>query len=138
MKVKALLKAGIFLFILSMEFISCSQHKTEWLGMVEEVDGVVIIKNPEEPMYRGDVLDLKEELCIGKTNDEDNYSFFRLWYLAVDDEENIYAMDQGETHVKVFDTNGTFLRSIGTRGEGPGELFNPNRIFITGDSQLVI
>ena len=47
-------------------------------------------------------------------------------------------MDQGETHVKVFDRNGTFLRSIGTKGEGPGELFNPNRIFITGGNQLVI
>jgi hypothetical protein len=47
-------------------------------------------------------------------------------------------MDQGETHVKVYAKNGTFLRTIGKKGEGPGELLNPNRIFIVGGNRLVI
>ena len=102
------------------------------------VGEAAVIKNPKEPMYGGDVLDLKEELCIGKTDGKDDYSFYRVWYLAVDDEENIYAMDQGETQAKVFDKNGIFLRSIGSKGEGPGELIRPNKIFIKGDNQLVI
>ncbi len=138
MKVKTVLTTGIFLLMPPMLFISYSQHRTEWQGMIEEVNGVVVIKNPKEPMYGGDVLDLKEELCIGKTDGKDNYSFYRVWYLAVDDEENIYAMDQGETQAKVFDKNGIFLRSIGSKGEGPGELIRPNKIFIKGDNQLVI
>lgn len=138
MKAKPVLKIVIFLLMPSMLLIISGQQKAEWKGTIEENDGVMIVRNPKEPMYGGDVLDLKEELCIGKTDGRDDYTFFRAWYLAVDDEENMYIMDQGETHIKVFDRNGTFLRSIGSRGEGPGELFNPNRIFITSGNQLVI
>lgn len=61
-----------------------------------------------------------------------------MWYLAVDDEENIYAMDQGETQVKVFDKKGIFLRAIGRKGSGPGELLNPNNIFITSRPEPVV
>jgi hypothetical protein len=61
-----------------------------------------------------------------------------LWYLAVDDEENIYAMDQGETQVKVFDKKGLFLRAIGRKGAGPGELLHPNNIFIINRPELVV
>jgi len=126
----------ILLIIIS--FISCSQQKTEWKGTVEEVDGVTVVKNPLEPMYGEDVFNLEEDLSIGKANGKEEYVFSRLWYLTVDDEGNVYAMDQGETHVKVYDKNGTFLKSIGRKGGGPGELLHPNKIFTTSDNQLVI
>lgn len=119
-------------------FASGERQKIEWKGSVDEKNGVKVIKNPKKPIYGEDVFGLDEELCIGKSDGEDEYTFTRLWYLAVDDEENIYAMDQGENHIKVFDKNGTFLRAIGKRGEGPGELANPNKIFITGTKQLVV
>ena len=102
------------------------------------MDGVTVVKNPKEPIYSEDVFSLEEELSIGEAEGKDEYMFSRLWYLAVDDEENIYAMDQGETHVKVYTKNGIFLRAIGEKGEGPGELLNPNRIFITNDNRLII
>lgn len=97
-----------------------------------------VIINPKEPLYGEYVFKIEEDLVIGVKEGKKEYMFSRLWYLAVDDEENIYAMDQGETHVKVYTKNGTFLRAIGEKGEGPSELLNPNRIFITGDNQLVI
>lgn len=138
MKVKTFLATGIFLLMPSMLLMFSGQKKAEWKGTIVENDGVMVVRNTKEPMYGDDVLDLEEDLCIGKTDGRNDYTFFRAWYVTVDDEENIYVMDQGETHAKVFDRNGTFLRSVGTKGEGPGELFNPNRIFITGGNQLVI
>jgi hypothetical protein len=110
----------------------------EWKGKIEYENGVKVIKNPKEPLYGGDVFKLEEELTIGVAEGDDEYSFIRLWYLAVDEDENIYAMDQGATQVKVYNTNGQFLRSIGRKGQGPGELDNPNMIFITNQDQLIV
>ena len=89
-------------------------------------------------MFPENAFELNEELSIGEVGGEGDYSFIRLWYLAVDDNENIYAMDEGAGHVKVYDKNGRFIRSIGRRGEGPGEFLYPNMIFITGEGQFVV
>jgi len=117
---------------------SCSQQKTKWKGKIEYENGIEVIKNPKKPMYGKDVFSMNEDLSIGVTEGKKEYVFFRLWYLAVDNQENIYAMDQGETHVKVYDRNGNFLRTIGRKGEGPGELQNPDNIFIIKNNNLVI
>ena len=118
--------------------ISFGEQKVEWKGKIEKRDGISVIKNPKEPMYDEDVFSVEEELCIGDAEGKANYVFIHMSNLAVDNEENIYAMDQGEIHIKVFDKNGTFLRTIGKMGEGPGELLHPNKIFIIDNNQLVI
>jgi hypothetical protein len=130
----------LFIFLLVPFVIADTKEKQkpEWKGTIKKENGVIVVKNPKEPVYGGGIFSVEEELCLGKSGEGGKYVFTRLWYLAVDDEENIYAMDQGETHVKVFDKNGTFLRAIGKKGEGPGELLNPNKIFIKSNNQLVI
>ena len=117
--------------------VSCQQQKAEWKGSIEQVDGVTVVKNPKKPMYGEDFCIIEEELSIGEVEGREEYMFSRAWYIAVDNEERIYVMDQGGSQVKVFDKNGTFLRSIGKRGQGPGELQNPNEIFLTDNNQLV-
>ena len=122
---------SIILLILSVIMIlSCTQTKTEWKGKIEYENEIEVIKNPVKPMYGEDVFSMDEDLSIGVAEGEKEYVFFHLWHLAVDNQENIYAMDQGETYVKVYDKNGIFLRTIGRKGEGPGELQNPDNIFI--------
>ena len=139
-KMKSKTKAVPFVLFLSVFImaISFGGQKAEWKGTIEKIDGITVIKNRKEPMYSEDVFSVEEELYIGDTEGKGNYVFNHLSYLAVDNEENIYAMDQGETHVKVFDKNGTFVRIIGKRGEGPGELLQPNEIFILDNNQLII
>jgi hypothetical protein len=39
-------------------------------------------------------------------------------------------LDEKEVHIKVFDKNGIYLRTIGQKGQGPGDLNNPGRITI--------
>jgi hypothetical protein len=46
--------------------------------------------------------------------------------LAVDSSGNIYVLDAGNRRVQVFDRNGKFLRTLGGRGQGPGEFQEPN------------
>lgn len=43
----------IFLFLSAfIMLISCQKQKAELKGTIEEVDGLTVIKNPREPMYR--------------------------------------------------------------------------------------
>lgn len=115
-----------------------SEQKPQWKGTISDQGEVVVFKNPKKPAFGEGAFILEEELSIGKPGGTEGHLFSRLWYLAVDDEENIYAMDQGETQVKVFDKKGIFFRAIGRKGVGPGELLNPNNIFITSRPELVV
>jgi 6-bladed beta-propeller len=125
--------------ILSMALcLGFSAQKSQWKGTISHEGDVDVVKNPKKPAFGEGAFTIREDLSIGKPGGTDGYLFSHLWYLAVDDEENIYAMDQGETQVKVFDKKGIFLRTIGRKGAGPGELQNPNNIFISSRPELVV
>jgi hypothetical protein len=101
-----------------------------WKGEILPKDNVKIMKNPDEPLFGEINLELEEDLSIGNEEDE-NYLFFRTWYLDVDGEGNIYVADGGNTRIQVFDRQGKFLRTIGRKGEGPGEFNHPNTVFVS-------
>ena len=46
--------------------IKCQKQQVEWKGTIEEVDDIIVMKNPKEPIYTEDVLILEEELSIGE------------------------------------------------------------------------
>ena len=87
-----------FIIIVSVLFVSfsTSQENPQWNGKIEYEDGIEVIKNPKQPMYGEDVFRIDEDLSIGVAEGKNEYVFFHLSYLAVDDQETIYAMDQGE------------------------------------------
>ena len=139
MKAKALQAIAILLLIPSILFFSCSQQKSEWKGTIEEVDGVTIVKNPKEPIYGEDVFSLEEELSIGEAEGQEEYMFSIINSIAVDDEENIYVLDMQLKKVRVFDSIGQYLRTIGGgAGQGPGEVRVPAQIQITSQNEIKI
>ena len=58
-------KLGLIAALVFTLFCCCSQ-KAEWQGTIEVVDGVIVVKNPKEPLYIGDVLELEGDLSIGE------------------------------------------------------------------------
>jgi len=48
-----------------------------------------------------------------------------LQAIVVDDAGVIYVLDSENFHIKVFDPSGKFLRTIGRKGQGPGEFEIP-------------
>jgi len=123
-----------FLFLL----VSCSQQKIGWKGTVEEKDGVVIVKNPKEPIYGEGSFNLEEELSIGETEGQEEYMLSSPRSTAVDDEGNIYVLDLKESHIKVFDNEGIYQKTIGRRGQGPGEFQGPLGIQITAKNEILV
>ena len=116
----------LFLSVLII-VISFGGQKTEWKGKIEVEDGVKVIKNPGEPLYGEIQFELEEDLSIGREDDE-NYLFYRARDIQVDTDGNIYILDSGNHRLQVFDKSGIYLRSIGKKGQGPGEFSVPSRL----------
>jgi len=127
----------LFLSVITM-LVSCGKQKSGWKGIIEEVDGVTIIKNPKEPVYSDNAVSLEEELSIGEAEARKEYMFSQIGNIAVDDEENIYVLDRKESHIKVFDKQGEYSRTFGKKGQGPGEFNHPYSILITPQDEIVV
>jgi hypothetical protein len=124
----------ILVFLLA---VSCGRQKTEWQEVVEEEDGVTVVHNPGGPYYGDLALELEEDLSIG-TEEDDNYLFNRIREITVDSENNIYAVDMGNYRVQKFDKTGRYLRTIGRKGQGPGEFSGPVGLFIDSQQSLYV
>ena len=133
----SLFSIAIFLSILIF-LISCGQKEAEWKGTIEEVNGVTVVKNPKEPMFVEDVFSLEEELSIGEAEGREEYMFSDVPFIAVDDEERIYVVDFKEAHIKVFDRNGNYVKTIGKKGQGPGEIGRTNYVSITSENEIMV
>jgi hypothetical protein len=135
-------KIFFFSFILSFSiftiFVSCGKQKVDWRGTLEEVGGVTVVKNPNEPLYGEDVFALEEELSLGEAEGREEYMFSRLRDIEVDGEERIYALDHRRAQIKVFDKNGEYIRTIGTKGQGPGELNYPVGLFCSPSKEIMV
>lgn len=100
-----------------------------WSPEIEIVGGIKLIANPETPKFGSFAFELEEDLAIGDVEDED-YFFPRRVTLSVDDAGNIYVCDNGNRRVQQYDRNGTFVRTVGRQGQGPGEYTYPSRLFL--------
>lgn len=125
------------LVILTFTF-SCNQKVAEWKGTIEEKEGVIIVENPKEPIFRNDIFGLEEDLSIGEVEGSEEYMFSNLSSIDVDDDENIYLFDSRQAKIKVFDKSGNFKREIGKRGQGPGEFTFPWGMTISHKFGIVV
>lgn len=101
MKNKTKFASIVLFFSVSIMHVSFKSQKVELKGIIEEENGVTVVKNPREPMYSENVISLKKELSIGDVEGKKEYIFFQKRNIAVDDEENIYVLDRKEFHIKV-------------------------------------
>jgi outer membrane protein assembly factor BamB len=104
-------------------------------------DGIQVIYNPKKPSPlpgTPNEIVLTQDLCIGNEEGIEDFVFSQIRSVQVDDDGNIYALDSKEVCVKVFDRNGTHLRTFGQKGQGPGELQNPIRMHFAPEDKLLI
>jgi hypothetical protein len=102
----------------------------QWKGRIVEEEGVKIVRNPKEPALADLVLKLEEELGLGR-EDDPNAAFSDVGGLEVDEAGNIYVLESRNCRVQVFDKNGKYLRTIGRKGQGPGEFEAAVRFFLS-------
>ncbi|MFB0564299.1 MAG: 6-bladed beta-propeller [Candidatus Aminicenantaceae bacterium] len=113
-------------------------QKAEWKGKIELENGVKVVRNPKMPIYAEDVFNLEEELSIGGAEGREEYIFSYITDVGVDEEESIYILDSKKSHIKVFDRMGEYIKTIGKKGQGPGEMRRPTSLQVTSQNEIVV
>ena len=113
----------VALALLAMPLLQACDTSAAWEGTITDSAGVAIVTNTNTPLWRGDdAWTVTEDLRIGTVAGEPEYQFGQLAFLAVGDDGTIYVPDMQAQEIKVFDAQGTYVRTIGGPGGGPGEL----------------
>lgn len=138
------LKALAFLVIgpLLAALGSSSSHAQDRQVRVDTLaTGRVVVSNPDPAAtVQGDALELVEELRIGSAFGADTDApelFGEVVSLAVDEDGNTYVADFQSREIHMFDRAGNFVRTIGRRGEGPGEFRMLAGILWDGGSRVL-
>jgi len=138
---KSKIKFILIVLVLFSFLAACTSvgEKEGWTGKIEEEDGIEVIYNPEEPLYGEIDLELEEDLVIGGGEEfDENYNFRRISAIEVDDEGNILVLDYSDCRIQKYDKEGKYLRTIGRKGEGPGEFQRPSRTYLAPDGKLYV
>lgn len=99
---------------------------------IESADGVRTVHNKKGGAWGDDpkiTIDLLRTIGNVDTTDE-NLAFRSPLDMAVDDGGRTYILDSGNQRIQVFGPDGKYLRTIGRRGQGPGEFESLNSISI--------
>ena len=67
---------------------------------------------------------LIEEVRVGPDSAPE-YQFTRIRQGVQDRAGNLYVLLPREREIRVFSSDGRFLRRLGRRGQGPGEMMSP-------------
>jgi hypothetical protein len=81
---------------------------------------------------------LRVALEIGEEMGDSTNTFAAIVAATVDDQGRIIVLDQAEACLKVYDPEGSYIRQVSRRGEGPGELVLPWDLFTMPDGRLVV
>ncbi len=127
------------MFLFGLFFIlACGIGKQDWKGTIETREGVITVTNPKEPIYDDPVLVLAEDLVIKGSDEPEERMFQSIHTLDVDEKGNMYILDELAGNIKVYDRNGDFVKTIGRKGQGPGEFGMPISLFLSSQSQIIV
>ncbi|MDE2750957.1 MAG: 6-bladed beta-propeller [Gemmatimonadota bacterium] len=79
---------------------------------------------------------LVPEVAIGELDGPEEYLFGSIRSIAVADDLTIYILDSQGQHVRVFDSLGVYVETLGRRGEGPGEFSEAEAIAVLPDGRV--
>jgi hypothetical protein len=123
------------LFAGAFAALSCAEQRS---SLARERIGDTVVVRAGAPELWPDTARLVEELRIGVVEGLPEYTFGVVRNVAVDATGNIYVLDAAIAGVLVYDPEGRHLRTIGQRGEGPGELSNPWGMAMLPDARLLV
>jgi len=128
----------MLLIFLVNNFCHCSKPDS-WRGTTSIKNGVIYVTNPGQGLWKNSKkITFKTILSIGIDNGDENYILSDPKDLVVDNQGNIYICDFRDHSVKVYNKEGIFLRRIGKKGAGPGELYTPSSIALKSSKEIYI
>lgn len=81
---------------------------------------------------------LVKEVSIGEAVGPEELLFGRISSFAVDDDRNVYVLDDQAQQVRVFDQTGAYVETLGRPGEGPGEFGLADAVAVLPDGRVAV
>ena len=106
----------------------CSRDAADrWRGTLEtRGDGVVVVRNPEQGVWReGEGWTLEEDLRIGMVDGRGPKLLRAVAAVEVDGRGRVWVLERAAKELRVFDPQGRWVRTVGRAGGGDGELGDP-------------
>lgn len=135
----------LFISIIFLISVSCSkkpappvEEEPEYPSVSETINGIRTVINPDYPQNGRFRYDLIEEISIGEIEKGEEYILNRPIDIKVDEDGNIYILDWGDIKIKVYDSQGRFVRTIGRRGQGPGEFDVPASFSLSVEGHIFL
>ncbi len=116
----------------------CTKHDNPLHSFREyEEAGVLIAETSGGPKYEGELFEYVKVVEIRSDTTNQEAILWRTSSFVIDDENQIFVADSNNHRIAVFDFTGTYQRSIGREGDGPGEFRYPSTIrYINGKLQI--
>jgi len=121
------------IFVLLLVFACNKNPESE--ATVEIIEGVEYVHNTGTPLHPDKSVTFAEELSVGG---EEYDMLSRPQGFNIDQNGNIYITDMQDQSIKVFDQSGEFIRTIGKKGEGPGEFTFIGGMTFLPDGRLMV
>ncbi len=83
-------------------------------------------------------LTLKRDLLIPGPTTRDDVVLTMIGSIRVDGHGTIYVLDSKDMKVKMFGKDGSFIRSFGKAGQGPGEFQYPLKMFLRKNGDIAV
>jgi hypothetical protein len=134
------MKTLLVLFFVFIQSVSFAQVPN-WKGTIETKDSVQYFHNPKEGLWEKDKtkkLKADRVFALGSLNANEDYLFSWVQQITTDLEGNIFACDSKEHRIQVYNEKGKYLRSIGGKGKGPGELLRPMKTKIGKNGNIYV
>ena len=133
-------RISVFLAVASLPLacgpISDSRDATDTVVETETIGDTTVVRTVSGSVW-GEDATLVPEVSIGELDGPEEYLFGSVRSIAVDDDHNVYILDGQARHVRVFDSAGTYVKTLGGPGEGPGEFQVPIGVAIS-DGRLLV
>lgn len=101
----------------------------------EIIDGVPHVKNGKTPTEGVQALGMNELWRVGGMDDEE-VLFGLIPKVCTDGNGLVYVLDSQLNQVLVFSPDGEFSHTLFREGEGPGEVRQPQDMFVLGDGRV--
>jgi hypothetical protein len=134
--------AAILAFFSILAALSACTQAGESSASAEVSDngGATFVDNREPTWGEDEAWSVSRDprLTIGLLEGSSEYQLFNVSAAARQSDGDIVVANGGTSEVRLYDRDGTFIRTLGSRGGGPGEFQDPDQVLITGADSVIV
>jgi hypothetical protein len=126
--------------LLLLSTAACGDASARSNTIVADSAGVQIVTSMGPSWDEGErwIVDSEPLLDIGGNESDPHYDLFRVARAPRLSDGRVAVLNGGTSEVRYYDSTGTWLRSVGREGQGPGEFESTSGLYrLPGDTLLV-